>query len=71
MSFSEAVTYFKSLNVCRVKNWNEVRLKGKFLRLSDVEDPSHELVKSKWFYQIQISKEQADLGPVRLFVGVH
>ena len=33
MSYLEAVSYFKSLNVCRAKNWNEVRIKGKFLRI--------------------------------------
>jgi len=38
MSFAEAVTYFRSLNVCRVQNWNEVRIKGKFLRIHDIDD---------------------------------
>jgi len=23
--------------VCRVRNWNEIRLKGKFLRIQDAE----------------------------------
>ena len=36
MCFIEAVSYFKSLNVCRVQNWNEVRIKGKFLRIQDI-----------------------------------
>lgn len=33
MSFDEAIKNFKSLNVCRVKNWEEVRIKGKFIRV--------------------------------------
>lgn len=37
MSYQEAVNYFKSMNVCRVRNWNEIRLKGKFLRIQDAE----------------------------------
>ena len=44
MSYSEAVSYFKSLNVCRVQKWNEVRIKGKFLRIYDIEDPYIEVV---------------------------
>lgn len=24
---------FKSLNVCKVKNWDEVRIKGKFIKV--------------------------------------
>jgi calpain-15 len=50
MSYLEAVSYFKSLNVCRVQNWNEIRIKGKFLRVQDIEQPSIEVVLSKWYY---------------------
>lgn len=50
MSFMEAVSYFKSMNVCRVHNWNEVRIKGKYLRINDLEDPNIEVVQSKWYY---------------------
>lgn len=46
----EAVSYFKSMNVCRVHNWNEVRIKGKYLRINDLEDPNIEVVQSKWYY---------------------
>jgi calpain-15 len=30
MSYGEVTKYFKSLNVCRISDWNEVRIKGKF-----------------------------------------
>jgi calpain-15 len=33
MSFGDFVKHFRSLNVCRVKNWEEVRIKGKFIRV--------------------------------------
>ena len=66
MSFIEAVTYFKSLNVCRVQNWNEVRIKGKFLRIQDIEDPQIEVVQSKWYYQIEVVDQ-----PARIFIGLH
>jgi calpain-15 len=44
MSQQEVVCYLKSLNVCRVRDWHEVRLKGKFLRLQDSVVPSVEAV---------------------------
>lgn len=62
----EAVSYFKSMNVCRVHNWNEVRIKGKFLRLNDIEDPNIEVVQSKWYYQIEVTNQ-----PARIFIGLH
>ena len=54
MSFIESVSYFKSMSVCRVQNWNEVRIKGKFLRIQDIDDPFIEVVQSKWYYQIEV-----------------
>ena len=45
LSYLEAVSYFKSLNVCRAKNWNEVRIKGKFLRIQDIEKLDLEAMK--------------------------
>lgn len=37
MSESEAVQYFRTLNVCRVRDWHEIRVKGKFIRVQDAE----------------------------------
>lgn len=66
MSNLEAVSYFKSLNVCRVQNWNEIRIKGKFLRVQDIEQTQIEAVLSKWYYQVEV-KDQ----PARVFIGLH
>jgi hypothetical protein len=33
MKFDDFLHYFKNVNLCRTKNWEEVRLKGKFLRV--------------------------------------
>ena len=54
MSEHEAVSFFKNLTVCRIKNWNETRLPGKFVRVSDMEDSSYEAVLSKWYYQVEV-----------------
>jgi len=53
------------VNVCRVKNWEEVRIKGKFIRVQDIDDPNIEVVLSKWYYSIDLHE------PTHLFVGVH
>lgn len=42
VSYREALNYFKVLNVCRIGNWNEARLKGKFVRIQDFENSSIE-----------------------------
>lgn len=65
MSFQDAVKHFKCLNVCRVKNWEEVRIKGKFIRIQDIEDPNVEIVISKWYYSVDLHE------PTRLFLGLH
>lgn len=65
MSFEDFTQHFAALHVCRVKNWDEVRIKGKFIRVQDVEDPNLEVVVSKWFYSIDLPER------VRLFIGIH
>ncbi|OMJ87011.1 hypothetical protein SteCoe_11338 [Stentor coeruleus] len=65
MGFEDFVKNFEALHVCRVKNWDEVRIKGKFIRVQDVEDQTLEVVVSKWFYSIDLPER------VRLFIGVH
>jgi hypothetical protein len=33
MCFSDFVAHFRALNVCRVRNWQETRIRGKFIRV--------------------------------------
>ena len=42
MCFEDFVQLFDGVNVCRVKNWQETRIRGKFLRINDDSDPSYE-----------------------------
>ena len=65
MSYQDAIKFFKSLNVCRIKNWEEVRIKGKFIRVQDIEDPYMEAVISKWYYSIDLHET------TKLFIGLH
>jgi len=56
MSFEDVLKNFKSLSICRVKNWEEVRIKGKYIRVQDIDDPNVEVVLSKWYYSVVVEK---------------
>lgn len=65
MSFEDFVKNFRALNVCRVKNWEEVRIKGKFIRVQDIDDSDVEVVMSKWYYSLELTE------PTRIFIAIH
>jgi calpain-15 len=66
MSEQEAVTYFRTLNVCRVKDWNEIRIKGKFVRVQDAEQASILAVWSKSYYSFDITESKN-----KVFITIH
>ncbi len=37
MSYEDFIRHFSAVNVCKVRNSNEVRMKGKFVRVEDSE----------------------------------
>ena len=65
MSFGDFIANFRCLNVCRVRNWQENRVRGKFLRLTDNLDPQYEQVVSKWYYELTLYCDQ------EMFIGLH
>jgi len=65
MSFENIIQRFTCLNVCKAVNMDEVRIRGKFLRVQDVEVPSIEIVASKWYYSVEVEQD------TRVFLGVH
>jgi calpain-15 len=44
MCFSDFVANFDSLDVCRVRNWDEIRIRGRFIRFADTENQTVEVV---------------------------
>ena len=54
MSFEDLVRNFYCLNVCKVRNWDEVRIKGKFIKIQEIDDPNIEITLSKWYYSLEI-----------------
>ena len=47
---------FESITVCKVSDWNEVRLKGKFIRLWENEDEDEDWVLSKFYYSFHLNE---------------
>lgn len=49
MSFKDFTVNFRALNVCKVSDWEEVRVKGEFSsKISDQDN----LVRSRFYYEI-------------------
>jgi hypothetical protein len=54
MSYEDMLKQFASLNVCKAVNMHEIRIKGKFLRMQDINDPFLETIISKWYYNLEV-----------------
>ncbi len=54
MSFQDFTKHFDSLDVCGVRNWDETRIRGRFLRYPDPANLTLESVPSKWVYALDI-----------------
>lgn len=65
MCFDDFIKNFRSLNVCRVRNWQENRIRGKFLRIKDLNDQTQEQVISKFYYALTVTEKS------RMFIGLH
>jgi hypothetical protein len=65
MSFEDFCANFESLDVSRVSNWDELRLRGKFIRYNDINDPDNEVVVSKWFYALEVPEKS------HVIIGLH
>jgi len=62
MSFQDFNQQFRALNVCKVGDWEEVRVKGEFTTRLSTYDSS---IKSRYFYELSVQSKQ------RLLIGVH
>lgn len=54
MDWKDFLSHFRCVNICKVRNWDEVRIKGKFIRVQDLDDPNIEIVLSKWYYSVRL-----------------
>ena len=65
MGYEDMLKQFASLNVCKAVNMHEIRIKGKFLRMQDINDPFLETIISKWYYNLEVYETN------KVFVAVH
>ena len=59
LTFKEFLKEFSSLAVCFTKNWEEVHLRGKFIKIGDnnANIDNNNQVLSKWYYSIALEKQ--------------
>lgn len=55
LTFDDFFKEFSSFSVCYTKNWDEIRIRGKFVMLKE-EDSNLDIALSKWYYCIQLEK---------------
>jgi calpain-15 len=62
MNFSDFSQHFRALNVCKVSDWEEIRVKGEFTtRISEFDN----LARSRFYYEIKVAQKQ------RVLIGLH
>ena len=82
IAYEDFFKYFNSITISQVSNWYELRLRGKFLRCWEKEDPDEDWVLSKFYYtfklfdkaKVSIGIHQEDeriLGPERINLDLH
>ena len=58
LTFKDFLKEFSSFAVCLTKNWEEVHLRGKFIKLDDnITNEDNCQVMSKWYYTINLEKQ--------------
>lgn len=55
LTFKDFLKEFSSLAVCFTKNWEEIHLRGKFVKIGENVDNNQ--VMSKWYYNIILEKQ--------------
>lgn len=63
MDYSEFFNYFDSMTICKVENWRELRLKGKFLNIGQKSEES--LCISQFYYSFHLEKQ------THIEIGIH
>ena len=56
---------FEDLNICMTQAWQELRLKGKFIKSIDNEDHKIQHFCSRWYYEIELKEES------KIVIGLH
>ena len=65
ISYEHALENFEKLHVCHLRNWEELRLKGKFVQTVHSDNPDIHHLCSRWYYQMKIVKK------TKVILGLH
>lgn len=65
MNFEHFFENFDRLILCKIAQWHELRLKGKFVQVTDSLDDNINAFCSRWFYRLEVSKRG------KIIVGLH
>ena len=64
IEYDDFFKYFESLTVCKIENWRELRIKGKFIKAEEMSS-GNETVISQFFYSLQLDT------PAHIELGIH
>lgn len=65
VTYEEFLEFFDIITVCQLASWNEIKIKGKFVKSQDSENKTQEHFCSKWLYKIKIEKKST------ILIGLH
>jgi calpain-15 len=65
MSFEDFIVNFSKLIICKVFEWEEIRFKGKFIRISEENGAKNDITLSKFFYKMIVAQ------PSNIIIGMH
>ena len=66
MSLQDFFPRFKSITFNEVENWNELRLRGKFLKVQQKDNPDLDYVLSKFYYTFDVEEDETEIT-----IGIH
>ena len=65
MEYHDFLKNFNGLNICKIANWYDLRLRGKFIRCWEKEDPDEDWVLSKFYYRFKL------FDHTKITIGIH
>ena len=61
MCLEDFIMRFSSVNICQVKNWDEIRLKGKFIRAKEKKEEGGDYVLSRFYYTFEVEDDDTEV----------
>lgn len=65
LSFEDFKNNFGIVSLCKVSNWQQAAMRGKFITCTDINDPNFTAICSRYFYSLEITEKS------KVIVGVH